>query len=281
MSTRIVVTGSGTPIPSAHRAGPGVLVESSGAAVQFDAGRSTVQRLAAAGRWPTDLDAVCLTHHHSDHLTGLADLVLTRWVMERGEARPPLPIAFPDGPLTRFVGGLLDGWAEDLAVRAEHSGHREHPGVDPRPFDPTGGLAWSGGGMQVHGFPVCHEPVEPAAGYRVTTPDGIVAITGDTRVCDRLDALCGGADVVVAEAMRFAPIEELPQSRRFILDYHADTRLLGARAAAWGVGTLVLTHLIPEPTSADEVAAYEDDIRGGGFTGELVVAEDLAEVVVA
>ena len=275
----MVITGSGTPIPSADRAGPGVLITFDDNAIQFDVGRSTVQRLAGAGLWPTDLDGVCITHHHSDHVTGLADVVLTRWVMDRDEVLGALPIAFPDGPLTAFVEGLLDPWDDDLDVRASHSGHPPHPGVDPRPFPPGGGPVLSIGGIEVTGFPVCHEPVTPAAGYRVTTPDGIVAITGDTKVCDRLDPLCAGADVVVAEAMRFAPIEALPAERRFILDYHIDTRLLGARAVGWGTGTLVLTHLIPEPTTAEDVRAFEAEIRSGGYEGELIVATDLDEVV--
>ncbi len=279
MNTRVVVTGSGTPIPSAQRAGPGVLVTTGDGAIQFDAGRSTVQRLAAAGSWPNDLDGVCLTHHHSDHVGGLADLVLTRWVVQRGKPAKPLPIAFPEGPLTDFIDGLLDPWSDDLDVRAAHSGHPQHPGVDARPFPPTGGPALSAGGIDVEAFAVCHEPVASAVGYRVTTADGVVAITGDTRVCDRLDPLCAGADVVVAEAMRFAPIEALPAERRFILDYHIDTRLLGARAVEWGTGTLVLTHLIPEPITADDVAAYERDIRAGGYSAEVIVADDLAEVM--
>ena len=78
--------------------------------------------------------------------------------------------------------------------------------------------------------------------------------------------------------MRFAPIEALPPGRRFILDYHIDTRLLGARAAEWGTKTLVLTHLIPEPVTSEDVAAYERDIREGGYPGELLVADDLTEV---
>ena len=164
MTTRVVITGSGTPIPSADRAGPGVLLTSGDTAIQFDAGRSTVQRLAGAGLWPTDLDGLCLTHHHSDHVTGLADVVLTRWVMDREEVLGPLPIAFPDGPLTGFVEDLLDPWADDLEVRTAHSGHPPHPGVDARPFEPTGGVALSLGDLEVTAFAVCHEPVLPAVG---------------------------------------------------------------------------------------------------------------------
>ena len=36
--------------------------------------------------------------------------------------------------------------------------------------------------------------------------------------------------------------------------------------------------LIPPPESDDDIQAFVDDIRNAGFTGELVVAEDLSQV---
>jgi ribonuclease BN (tRNA processing enzyme) len=59
------------------------------------------------------------------------------------------------------------------------------------------------------------------------------------------------------------------------MDYHADTRLIGAQAQALGVPTLVLTHLIPPPETPKLRQAYVDTIRAGGYTGDLVVADDL------
>jgi ribonuclease Z len=122
---------------------------------------------------------------------------------------------------------------------------------------------------------VRHEPVSGAVGYRIETPDGVVAISGDTRVCDEVAVLANNADVLVHEATRFDPIEALPEHRRFILDYHADTRLLGRLATHANVGTLVLTHLLPVPENAADEQRFEDDVRAGGFEGRLIVANDL------
>lgn len=78
--------------------GPGVLVRHGRVALQFDAGRATVMRLAALGIDPAELAAVFVTHHHSDHLAGPTDLVLTRW-LGFGDARDtPLPVVAPRGP---------------------------------------------------------------------------------------------------------------------------------------------------------------------------------------
>jgi ribonuclease Z len=251
-------------------------------ALQFDVGRSTVQRLAGAGLWPTDLDAVFLTHHHSDHVVGLADLVLTRWVLDRTDEAPALPVVAPAGPTARFAACVLDGWDEDLDVRRSHSGRTTSPGVDvisfPTPPEPT--EVWASGGVRVLAAGVRHEPVPGAVGYRIETPDGVVAISGDTRVCDEVASLARDADVLVHEAMRFEPIEALPPHRRFILDYHADTRLLGQLADHANVGTLVLTHLLPVPETAADKEAFAEDVRSGGFTGRLVVADDLDVIAI-
>lgn len=279
MTTTVTITGSGTPIPSARRAGPGVLVEHAGTALLFDAGRSVVQRLAACNLWPTELDGVFVTHHHSDHVSGLQDLVLTRWVMDRTDSCPPLPLVAPAGPMIPFAERMLDLWEDDLADRSAHSRRPTRPTIAFHGF-PAGKPTevWSSGELTVMGGAVRHDPLTPAVGYRVTTPDGVVVITGDTRVCDEVAVLADGADVLVYEAMRFPPIEALPEHRRFILDYHADTRLIGRQAAELAVRTLVLTHLIPEPTTGSEKQAFVDDVRAGGYEGEIIVADDLDSV---
>lgn len=281
--TEVIITGSGTPIPVADRAGPGVLVRRGDVTLQFDAGRSTVQRLTAAGVWIPDLTAFFATHHHSDHLTALQDLVLTAWVMDRDLAGRVLPIVVPAGPAASFAHRMLDAWDHDLDVRMQHAGRTVPPQYEVIAFQypehPT--EVWSTTDVRVLAGQVRHEPVHPAVGYRIETPEGVVAITGDTLVCDEVAELADGCDVLVYEAMRFESVERRPPHLRFILDYHADTRLIGRQAAELGVPTLVLTHLIPPPRDDAERQAFVDDIRAGGYEGELIVADDLDRVVLA
>lgn len=281
MSTEVIITGTGNPAPDPDRAGPGVLVRHGEITLQFDAGRSTVQRLTAAGVAMPDLTAFFATHHHSDHLTGLQDVLLTRWVMDRTDGVEPLPVVVPAGPCEYFVSTMLDPWSQDLEVRRHHTGRATEPAVDlvafPYPDEPT--EVWSRDDVRVLAGQVRHEPVHPAVGYRVETPDGVVAITGDTLVCEEVAILAAGADVLIYEAMRFPVIEAAPAQRHFILDYHADTRLMGRQAAELGVPTLMLTHLIPAPRTDAERQDYVDDIRAGGYEGEIMVCDDLDRVV--
>lgn len=280
MTTDVIITGTGNPAPAPDRAGPGVLVRCGDVSLQFDAGRSTVQRLAGAQQPVTRLTAFFATHHHSDHLTGLADLVLTRWVMDRRDAAPPLPVVVPAGPCESFVGRMLRPWDHDLDVRRLHMGRTSEPGIDVRPFpapsEPT--EVWTHGDVRVLACQVRHEPVHPAVGYRVETPDGVIAISGDTLVCDEVALLADGADVLIYEAMRFSYIATQPQERHFIMDYHADTPLIGRQAAELGVSTLMLTHLIPPPVTDADREDYVADIRDAGFEGRLLVCDDLDSI---
>lgn len=283
MSTSITITGSGSPIPDPNRAGPGAMVryappDGPHLTLQFDVGRSTVQRLAGSV-WIPDLTAVFLTHYHSDHVSGLSDLVLTYWIMDRAVQRPPLPVISPSGATTDFVTSFLHVWERDIEVRAGHSGKSTRPAVESISFDapaePTEVWRSADGDVVVSASQVRHEPVEDAVGYRVDTPDGSVVISGDTRVCEEMAALSAGADVVVYEAMRFSFYDALPEHRQYVTDYHADTRLIGAQAAELGIPKLVLTHLIPGPNTDEERKLFYDEVRAAGYEGDLVIADDL------
>ena len=255
-------------------------MRSGGLALQFDAGRATTLRLAAVGSSPVDLDAAFVTHHHSDHVSGLEDLVMSRWIMDRLDEHPPLPIFAPAGPATDFLERMLDHWEHDLAVRSAHTERGTCPGYEVEPFEIEDLLVevWREGEVLVKAGPVRHEPVTPAAGYRIETPDGVIAISGDTLVCPEVAALAEGADVLIYEAMRFESIRARPEHLHFVLDYHADTVLMGAQAQDLGLPRLVLTHLIPEPLTEEDRKGFADDVRRGGYTGEVIVAEDLTTV---
>ncbi len=281
MTTTITITGTGTPLATADRAGPGVLVRHGDVHLQFDAGRATVNRLLGAGSSPADLTALFLTHYHSDHLVGLQDVVLSHWTMDVYDEAGVLPILAPNGPTIDFCDRMLDIWRDDLEIRALHNLRDAQPKIEITGFDtpavPT--EIWSSGDVRVLAAPVRHEPIVGAVGYRIETPDGVVAISGDTVVCDEVAALATGADVVVYEAMRMDVIAQRPPDKQYIMQYHADTRLVGRQMRDLGVPIVMLTHLIPAPTTDDDKAAFVREVRAGGYEGELMVCDDLDTVV--
>lgn len=276
MRTEVFLTGSGYPRPHRDRAGPGVLLRRGLSALQFDAGRGTAMRLAALGVSCRELTALFLTHHHSDHLMAVADLALTRWTVRDSKvAYSPLPIVAPAGPAARFAERVLEVWQDDIDARVAQSKRARRPEVLCATFDPPDAPSaiWSGEGISVSAVKVHHEPVEPAVAYRVDTPDGAVVISGDTRACAEVAELAAGADVLIHEVIRG---EVLRGSS--IVGYHADSGELGKLVAETNVPLLVLTHLIPAPESSDDERAFVDEIRRGGYEGQVIVGRDLTRI---
>ena len=283
MTTEVVLTGTGVPHPRPGRAGAGTLVRYGLVALQFDAGRSTVLRLMEAGTPPHALSAAFLTHVHSDHVVGLPDLAMTRWIQQQLFRTGPLVIVAAEGLATRFVHRMLEPYDDDLALRTKHTGATPIE-VVLRPFDTptTPDVVWTSddGQVRVLAVAVHHEPVPEAVAYRVETPDGIIVVSGDTRVCREVEELSVGADVLVHEACRTAAMRTLAAGTVFekIFSYHADTVELGQMAARSGVPHVVLTHLIPPPDTPSDSETFVQDLRAGGYKGHVTVGEDLRTI---
>jgi ribonuclease Z len=283
MTTEVILTGTGVPHPRPDTAGAGVLVRCGDIALQFDAGRSTVMRLMDAGTPPHALTAVFLTHVHSDHVVGLPDVAMTRWIQQQLAQTGPLVVVAAEGMAARFVRRMLEPYDDDLALRVEHVGA---PPIEVTlnpfvvPAEPA--VVWQStdGAVRVLAVAVHHEPVPEAVAYRVETADGAVVISGDTRVCAEVEQLASGADVLVHEACRKSVMAALIAGTVYetIFDYHADTVPLGAMAARAGVPHVVLTHLIPPPAEPDDAAAFAQDLRAGGYEGRVTVGEDLTRI---
>ncbi|HEX2383505.1 MAG TPA: MBL fold metallo-hydrolase [Acidimicrobiales bacterium] len=283
MTTEVILTGTGVPHPRPGRAGAGALVRHGEVALQFDAGRATVLRLMEAGTPPHALTAVFLTRVHSDHVVGLPDLAMTRWIQQQLARTGPLVVVAAEGMAARFVRRMLEPYDDDIAIRIEHVGATPIE-VTLESFDvPTSPeVVWSSedGGVRVLAVAVHHEPVPEAVAYRVETSDAIVVVSGDTRVCSEVEHLAVGADVLVHEACRTSAMAPMIAGTVFetIFNYHADTVELGAMAARAGVPHIVLTHLIPPPEAPADAEMFVQDLREGGYQGHITVGEDLTTI---
>src|SRR2546425_4543113 len=93
-STVIITLGTGTPRPLPDVMGPATAVVVGRRVFLFDAGTGIERRLAAAHLPVNGVDALFLTHLHSDHVLGIADLVLTSWIFGRNQ---PFAVYGPTG----------------------------------------------------------------------------------------------------------------------------------------------------------------------------------------
>lgn len=279
--------------------------------LQFDAGRGTTMRLSQLGLTPNDLDAVFLTHMHSDHTEGLIDLMQLRW-------------HFMGGPLDLVCAADADIAGRTLSCRAYsehigdafvHAGEIEQRRAENgnRHADGPSGLieiqevaetatpliVWQSGDVTVSAITTTHIPGSLA--YRIDTPAGSVVIGGDagnektappraTSTSGAVETLAIGADVLVHSAIHpvFAPNagSTFPVPVYLRQSNAAD---LGAMSKRAGIGQLILTHLIPAlntsshgpfsvPGGELDAADFESVVRNSGFEGKIHVGEDLLSV---
>jgi len=269
----IVLTGTGSPLPDANRAGPSTLVKVDNCHVLVDAGRGVVMRMAGAGSLPIFLRAVLLTHLHSDHICDLNDVITTHWVMSQGNAT--LPIYGPPGTL-EFVNRQMHALEADISYRIEH--HEEltnGPRVEVAELTP--GEQFTLDDLSIRTAATEHAPVKPTLGYRIEHNDVAVALVGDTVPCEGVDELAREADAYVQTVIRSDLVGLSPNSMMLdILDYHSDVEQAAQTAARANVKRLVLTHMVPAPTEdqySEWIAKAQEH-----FDGEVVIGDDLTTI---
>jgi len=233
-------------------------------------------RAAAAGSGAGALRALLLTHLHSDHITDLNDIYTMRWVMS---AQPnPLPVYGPTGTaaVVQATEAMLE---QDIGYRLTHHGDLQwRPSAEVSEVER--GVILEDGAVRISAAPTDHAPVRPTVGYRINDGERSVVIAGDTVPCDGLDELCQGADVLVHTVVRRDLIEQFGLPRLTdVLDYHSSVADAAQTAARHGIGTLVLTHLVPSPAPGTEQEWIDQATTVYG--GEVLLATDLLALEVS
>jgi ribonuclease BN (tRNA processing enzyme) len=273
--TRVVMLGTGTPNADPDRSGPSVAIVVNGSAYLVDAGPGVVRRAEAAHRRGVaelaqpNLTTVFLTHLHSDHTLGLADLMLAPWVSGR---TAPLAVYGPPGT-AGMVRHLLAAYDVDIRRRLDGWQPQNRTGWQARPHEIRPGLVYADSNVRVTAFPVPHGSWLDAYGYRFETADRTIVVSGDTRSSEAVVNACRGCDVLVHEAYADAGFRTLPPEwQRYHASFHTSASDLGALATRARPGLLVLYHTltwggVPRDTLLAEVKR--------GFAGRVVLAADL------
>jgi ribonuclease BN (tRNA processing enzyme) len=279
--TRVIVLASGGgPRPRKDRGATAHAVVVDGVLYVVDCGNGVARQLAQAGVPLPSLRHVFVTHHHSDHNADYGNLVWLAWasgLATRVDTWGPPPLE----KMTRL---FFEMNAYDIDTRIADEGRPELV-----PLVHVHELTQAGPVMQdervtVTAAVVDHPPVVPAFAFRFDGPERSVVFSGDTTRCDQLIGLAAGADVLVHETLWVPAVDRLvaryPHAatlKKHILASHTAVEDVGRVAAAAGVKTLVLSHLVP----ADDPTLTDDMWIGAArphFKGDIVVARDGMEI---
>jgi ribonuclease Z len=275
---RVTLLGTGCPQCDPARMGPANLVRADGMSFLVDCGSGVTQRLVEAGSAGRELDAVFLTHLHSDHLLDLYQLVVSSWHQGRGRKQR---VFGPKGT-RRFAEGTLALWAEELAQRIAHERRPSTAALEIEVTEIEPGEIFRAGNIVVTAFPVDHFPVKEAFGFVFASGGRRAVFSGDTRPCPALIEAARGADLLVHECFIHREMHPRPGLRsqegiEAVASYHTLSDQVGKVAAEAGVRLLVLNHFVP--TRFDKAALLAEVRRD--FPGAVVIGEDLMTVDVA
>ncbi len=280
-------------------------------ALQFDVGRGTTQRLSQVNVQVGKLDAVFVTHLHSDHTEGLTELMQLRWHFN--SQGPKIDFVVSDdkkSPAGHTLSGR--GFAEHIGDALLESGEiaqrlLENP---KRLVEGPAGLfnvmtfgdleqpevVWSSGDVTVQAINTRHIPGH--ASYRVNTPAGSVVIGGDagndknapprdTSTSAQVEELSKDVDIIVHSTIH--PVMGPDQDSGFpppVYFRQSTATDLGAMAKRVGADHLMLTHLIPSlnakrqgpfpiPGGGLSESDYIDAVSASGYEGNTIVGTDL------
>lgn len=258
----LVLCGSGSPLPDPERAGPCMLVQAGEQLLVIDVGSGSPRNLGLMGIPAGAIDAVLLTHFHSDHIDGLGELILQRWAGSQHTA--PLPVLGPPG-VDSVVAGFNQAYTLDVGYRIAHHGEAVMPpaaaGAQAQPFalpPADGTVVYAVDGLVITAFPVPHDPVQSAVGYRIDYAGRSVVISGDTAASSVLQQHSQGVDLLAHEALSPDLVQVIRRGAEQagnprvvtimddILEYHTTPQEAAQIAAQAQVGRLVFYHTVPQ-----------------------------------
>lgn len=278
---QVVVCGSASPLGNdPDRAQACIAVLTPEHFFLIDTGARSPLRMAQAQLPMGRLNGVLITHFHSDHIASLPDVNLNSWVQGRRES---LKVYGPPG-VDSVVEGFNVAYDLDRGYRVAHHGpDLLAPEAGPMTAVTVGvdQIAWQDDLLTIRAFPVNHDPVEPAVGYRVDYRDRSVVISGDTVAVDSLFEAAEGADLLLHDALSRTLLDPMiaaaetgaPRLARImkdVIDYHADSFSLEEQARAAGIRQLAYYHLVPVPANA-----LAEKIFARGLSPDTLLVRDL------
>lgn len=288
METKLVLLGTGTPNACPDASGPSSAVVVGDRAYLVDFGPGVVRQAAKAYRngidalRPDRLVTAFCTHLHTDHTSGYPDLIFTPWVLERKE---PLRVFGPKG-IRDMTEHLLKAYKVDIDFRINGFEKANEVGYRVETQEITSGVIYRDDRVTVEAFPVSHGTLE-SYGFKFTTPDRVIVISGDTAPLEIVAEKAKGCDILLHEVEYTAGLAARePKWQKYHREVHTLSVDLAEIAKKARPKLLVTYHRIYHMEIQDNTVdvgaemarrneAILEEIRNAGYEGPVVNGMDL------
>jgi len=275
--TKLLILGSGTPNPDPERSGSAYAIVTNGQSYLVDFGPGVIRRASAfSPSWGGEFESMeiqnlnyaFLTHLHSDHSAGLADLILSPWVLEREE---PLNLFGPRG-LKRMADKITDAYQIDIDYRINGSQPSNLEGYKTKVTEIAEGIIYEDKYIAVEAFENNHGDFKNSFGFVFTTKDKKIVISGDTAYSQKVIEKSKEADILVHEVYSEKGFKEKTKDWQiYHKAHHTSAPDVGKIASMSKPKKLVLSHILFWGNSKESIV---EEVKSN-FDGEVIIAEDL------
>ena len=275
--TQVIILGSGNPNPDPNHQGCSVAIVVNDTPYIIDFGPGLIRQAAAMspryggkikGLDVANIKTAFLTHLHSDHTTGYPDLIFTPWTMGRNA---PLEVYGPAG-IKDMTDNILKAYKEDVDYRTNGLEPANNIGYKVNAHEFEEGVIYTDKNIKVEAFHVEHGTWPNAYGFRFTTPDKIIVLSGDTRPCEKLLKYAEGADILIHEVYSQAGFEKRSDDwKKYHSLHHTSTLELGEIASKAKPKIVLLYHILYWGNTDQQLI---DEIKTR-YNGKVIVGKDL------
>jgi ribonuclease BN (tRNA processing enzyme) len=272
--TKLVLLGTGTPFADPTKSGPSLAIVVNNTSYIVDCGPGLVRRAAEASKlgFPSleasQLKTLFITHLHSDHTIGLADIILTPAVLDRNA---PISIYGPVGS-KKMTDDLMSAYKEDIALRINGLEKGDAIAYQVYTNEIMEGQIYKDSNLTVTAFNVKHGQWDNAFGFVFQTKDKKIVISGDCTYSENLIKYAKDCDILVHEVYSDAGLKKRTQRwQDYHSTFHTSTYQLADIANQVKPKLLILNHQLTFGTSLQSLL---DELKSK-YAGPVVNGADL------
>jgi ribonuclease Z len=275
--TKVVLLGTGNPNPDPNHSGCSIAIVVHDTPYIIDFGPGLIRQATALspryggtikGLSLEKIKKAFLTHLHSDHTVGYPDLIFTPWVEGRDE---PLEVFGPEG-IREMTDHILKAYQEDIKYRLYGLEPANNEGWRVNAHEIDEGVIYQDENVTVEAFLVKHGSWPNAFGFRFTTPDKKIVISGDTAPCENIIEFSKGADILIHEVYYKKALDKRNEFwKKYHSKNHTSTYELGEIANKSKPGLVILYHTLYWGATNEQLLEEILEV----YKGKVVVGSDL------
>jgi ribonuclease BN (tRNA processing enzyme) len=272
--TKLILLGTGTPFADPTKSGHSLSIVVNNTSYIVDCGPGVVRRAAEASKlgFPSleaaQLKTLFITHLHSDHTIGLADIILTPAVLDRNA---PIRIYGPVGS-KKMTDDLMSAYKEDIAIRINGLEKGDAIAYQVYTNEIKEGQIYKDSNLTVTAFNVQHGQWDNAFGFVFQTKDKKIVISGDCTYSENLIKYAKDCDILVHEVYSDTGLKKRTQRwQDYHSTFHTSTYQLADIANKVKPKLLILNHQLTFGTSLQSLL---DELKSK-YAGPVVNGADL------